>query len=350
MPEPDAARGPDRPRRTRARAAPVYLVTGDRVLAEPAAERLAAAAAEKRRLCSRAPPPPFLPRPAAGRPAHLRPVRRRQGRAGGRDRRPRRQDRRRHLPRPGGGGSAPLGGDGLSAAERRAALRLLQAIRLFDLDPYRGDPAARPGPAPGLGVQGGERPALEEEGRGDPGRPGGDARPPPGPPSSRASPRRRSPSSRRWSARACRRATCWCWPRAPWRRTTRSLEALAGHKAVLGAGPGRVREGDWSGLDELTAELARQTGVTIDRPALAALARRTLRGGSGWGTSPPPRPTPPPASPASTGSSRTSPPAWAATGSLPSWWRRRSRTGARRTCSRSSTRWGRAGAPRPWTG
>ena len=35
------------------------------------------------------------------------------------------------------------GGDGnLTVPERRSALRLVQALRLFDLDPYAGDPAA----------------------------------------------------------------------------------------------------------------------------------------------------------------------------------------------------------------
>jgi len=43
-----------------------------------------------------------------------------------------------------------------------------------------------------------------------------------------------------------------------------------------------ARDGAWEGVDLLTAELARQTGVAIERDAMGELARRTLRKESGW--------------------------------------------------------------------
>ncbi len=43
------------------------------------------------------------------------------------------------------------------------------------------------------------------------------------------------------------------------------------------------RGGDWQGLGELVSELERETGISIERPALMELARRTLRGTGGFG-------------------------------------------------------------------
>lgn len=66
------------------------------------------------------------------------------------------------------------------------------------------------------------------------------------------------------------------------------VAALAGRGAVVDAGRlGAGREGAFTGLDRLTAELARETGVRIEPDAAAELARRSLRvedsrrGGSG---------------------------------------------------------------------
>lgn len=46
-------------------------------------------------------------------------------------------------------------------------------------------------------------------------------------------------------------------------------------------------KGGWEGLDDVAAELERETGAAIERDALAELARRTLKRGSDWGSSRP---------------------------------------------------------------
>lgn len=54
-------------------------------------------------------------------------------------------------------------------------------------------------------------------------------------------------------------------------------KALAQRRAVVEAGAVTVERGKFGGLEELAAELERETGVGIDGAALEALARRTLR-------------------------------------------------------------------------
>ena len=56
------------------------------------------------------------------------------------------------------------------------------------------------------------------------------------------------------------------------------LEPLARRDALVAAGEVTAEKGKFGGLGSLAAELEGETGVAIDRPALEALARRTLKG------------------------------------------------------------------------
>lgn len=61
------------------------------------------------------------------------------------------------------------------------------------------------------------------------------------------------------------------------------LEALTRREAVVFAGEVTAGKGGFDGLQALASELERETGVEIDRAALSALARRTLRFAEGFG-------------------------------------------------------------------
>ncbi|MEO8197010.1 MAG: hypothetical protein ABI689_09835 [Thermoanaerobaculia bacterium] len=61
------------------------------------------------------------------------------------------------------------------------------------------------------------------------------------------------------------------------------LEALTRREAVVFAGEITAGKGGFNGLSALASELQRETGVEIDRAALAALASRTLRFEEGFG-------------------------------------------------------------------
>ena len=61
------------------------------------------------------------------------------------------------------------------------------------------------------------------------------------------------------------------------------LEALTRREAVVFAGEVTAGKGGFDGLAALASELLRETGVEIDRAALSALARRTLRFAEGFG-------------------------------------------------------------------
>ncbi len=175
----------------------------------------------------------------------------------------------------------PFAGEGrnLSAKERQAAARLLQALRLFDIDPYLGGAAERIAELPDWSLEGasGRRKAKK----------GGDE----------------LQAGLAALLEAARREDLQGWAEG-------SAAALAegvrkglpqGHALVLAeraVAPGhpildlleersaivRLAEiesdrGGWQGLDTLAGELARQTGVGIAGDAMAELARRTLRQG-----------------------------------------------------------------------
>ncbi|MFP3940411.1 MAG: hypothetical protein ACLF0P_08905 [Thermoanaerobaculia bacterium] len=176
------------------------------------------------------------------------------------------------------------GGD-LSRADRQSAVRLLQAIRLFDLDPYDGEPEAVLSHLPAWAFQGA---------------------------SGRRS-KKKAEEIREGLAgllEAARRAELQGFAQEEVSELAAVVrEGLpAGHALVLAessvakdhpvvaaleerkavvrvAAVESGREG-WKGLPELARELAGQIGVAIDRAALDALAARTLRGGSGFGSQP----------------------------------------------------------------
>jgi DNA polymerase III delta subunit len=274
-------------RATSGAGGPVYLVTGDRVLAEPAAERLASAVAEKA----------GCPVETHRRPPRLAPIlgdlrtfalfapakvvlavetgalADRSAAATFLD------DAAEALPL-----GERAGGD-LSQAERRAAVRLLQAIRLFDLDPYQGEPAAVLSQLPDWAFSGASgrrtRKKAEEIRTGLADLLAG---------ARRAEVQGFGQEEVSDLAAVVRDGL----PEGHVLVLAESaaaaghpiVEALESRKAVLRLAKVESDREGWKGLSELAAELARQTGMGIDRPALEALARRTLRGGSGWGTSP----------------------------------------------------------------
>jgi hypothetical protein len=178
----------------------------------------------------------------------------------------------------------PLGGGELGAGERQAASRFFQVLRLFDLDPHAGDPAAVVGELPAWSLQGG---AARRRGR-------------------KARAKAEVAELRDRLAvllAAARRAAIQGWSESELSELGAVAQAglPAGHclvlveRAVSGEHPlvgtlrargavlevGRVaaERGGWQGLDLLAEELERQTGVAIARDALEELARRTLRQG-----------------------------------------------------------------------
>jgi hypothetical protein len=172
----------------------------------------------------------------------------------------------------------------LSARGREGATRLLQAIRLFDLDPYAGEPEAVLADLPAWALQGGKR-LRRSKPRGRGKRQVEDLR-----------------SGLVELLAAARAAQLAGWAEGdvaelgtvardglpPGHALVLVEDAVAAdhpivrHLAELGAvaEAGSVaseRGGGWSGLEALARELEGQTGVAITRDALAELARRTLR-------------------------------------------------------------------------
>jgi hypothetical protein len=175
----------------------------------------------------------------------------------------------------------PVAADGppLSARERQAASRLLQALHLFDINPYTGEPERALAELPVWVLEGGKarkakrgkkqveelrsslaglleaarREGLQGTGEGDlmelsevvrTGLPPGHA------------------------LVLAESAVAADHP------IVRLLEERG---AVLGVGRVESDRGSWQGLELLTGELERQTGVAIASDALSELARRTLR-------------------------------------------------------------------------
>ncbi len=185
--------------------------------------------------------------------------------------------------------AVPLaGGDDLSPGERRAAVRLLQAIRLFDFDPYRGDPAAVLERLPDWAFQGAKGTGGRSRARG-----------------------KKQVETLRQDLAPLLAAARAAGIEGMGEDEVSELAAVIrdglpeGHVLVLAessvaadhpvvvtlgerdallrlAGVESSRDG-WKGLDGLAAELARETGVAIARDALEELARRTLRQQPGFG-------------------------------------------------------------------
>ena len=279
----DLARGP---------GSPVYLVHGDLVLAEPAAERVAAALAAAAG-CSvethRHPPglttlladlrtfslfaagkvvlavdtAVLADRDAAGdlidAAAEVAP---------------------RYSDASADAKAGEAGDASLPPRDRQAASHLLQALRLFDLDPYAGTPEEALGQLPAWALEGG-RSAKRKRGKRQvedlraglagllaaarraeiAGIGSGDL------PELAAAVREGLPPGH--ALVLAERAVAAGHP---------VVAALEERGAVVQVGELEAgRGGAWEGLDLLAAELERQTGVAIARDALAELARRTLR-------------------------------------------------------------------------
>jgi DNA polymerase III delta subunit len=180
----------------------------------------------------------------------------------------------------------PLGGDraggALSARERQAASRLLQALHLFEIDPYAGEPERAIGELPAWVLEGGKarkgggrargKKQLEElrsglagllaaarrdeiQGTGD-----GDL--------SALAEAIRSGLPGGHALVLAESALAADHP---------VVRLLAERGAAIPLGKVESERGSWAGLDLLAAELERQTGAAIAPDALTELARRTLR-------------------------------------------------------------------------
>lgn len=187
------------------------------------------------------------------------------------------------------GDALPLSqkGGGLGGREREAASRLLQALRLFGVDPFAGEPAAALAKLPGWALQGGvayrkrrqnkQRPKGEVETLRDGladllaaaraedlvGAAEGDL--------AELSAAVESGLPPGHSLILVESAAAEDHPVA---------RSLAARGALLAAGRVEAeRGGGWQGLDTIADELERQTRVAIAADALAELARRTLRQG-----------------------------------------------------------------------
>lgn len=186
----------------------------------------------------------------------------------------------------------PLGGpEALTGAAREAATRLLQVLRLFELDPSSGEPERLLGELPAWVFQGG---ASFRRGRAGRGRG-----------------RKQAEELRRGCAEllaAAREAGLEGWMAGEIGELAAAVERglPEGHCLVLAerlvaqdhpvarllAERGvaveaghveRDRRGRWHGLDALARELAAESGVEAEPAALAELARRTLRQGERGG-------------------------------------------------------------------
>ena len=272
-------------------AAPVYVVAGDLVLGQPAAERLARALAERagcepeihRR------PPKLVPLLDDLRTYSLFAAAKvilavdtavladREAAADLVD------DAEAALPLSGTGGE-------LAPRERQGASRLLQALRLFAIDPDRGSPEEALAGLPDWALGGGGAFRKRRGGRGRTKRQAGELR-----------------EGLAALLAAAREAGLAGWAEGDLAELAAVVDGglPPGHSLVLAersvaadnpvvAGLTRRglvvevgtieadRGGGWQGLDLLAAELARQTGVAIAPDALTELARRTLRQEGDW--------------------------------------------------------------------
>jgi DNA polymerase III delta subunit len=183
--------------------------------------------------------------------------------------------------------SLPVSGDSqaLTARERQAASRLFQALHLFDLDPYAGAPEQILGELPAWVLEGGtSRRSKGSRARGK----------------KQVEELRTSlvgllEAARREGITGAGQSDLSALADALRgglpdghalvlaERTAAAdhpvVKLLAERKGVLAVGSVEVAEkgGGWQGLDLLAQELERQTGVTIATDAMAELARRTLR-------------------------------------------------------------------------
>ncbi len=182
--------------------------------------------------------------------------------------------------------SLPLGsGDDLSTDERRAAGRLLQALRLYELDPYAGSVEELLGRMPEKAFQGGTSHRRKT--------------------GNRARGKRQVAGLKEGLAQLLGRARALelvGWAENDLAELGRLVEGglPPGHTLVLVERSAAAqhplvrtldrrdalvvletvdqnRRGSWEGLESIVRQLESETGVGIDRPALDELARRTLQ-------------------------------------------------------------------------
>jgi len=176
---------------------------------------------------------------------------------------------------------------GLGPRERPAASRLLQALRLFGVDPLQGEPAAAIAALPGWALEGGEAYRKRRAGRKRP-----------------KSEAEKLEEGLAGLLRAAReegivgyaegdlaelgailsgglpRGHALVLAESSAAASHPLVEALAERQAILDVGAVEAeRGGGWQGVERLAEELERQTGVAVTRDGLAELVRRTLRQG-----------------------------------------------------------------------
>lgn len=176
-----------------------------------------------------------------------------------------------------GGGDRPL-----SARERQAASRLLQALHLFDLDPYAGAPEKAVAGLPAWVLEGGK--ARRGGGRGRSKKQVEELR---AGLTGLLEAARREEIQGTGDSDLSELAEVVRGGLPPGHALVLAESAVAADHpvvrlleergAVLGLGRVESDRGSWQGLDLLAQELERQTGVAITADALAELARRTLR-------------------------------------------------------------------------
>ncbi len=177
----------------------------------------------------------------------------------------------------------------LTNKERQAASRLLQTLRLFELNPLAGDPETVVSELPDWSLAGAKKGNAKRRSRTK--RQMTDLRQG----LSDLLQRARDAELAGWSEHEISRLAEALHEGLPKNHTLilaeRSvakghplLDSLTERQAVASVGEIAVEgKGGWQGLDLLTHELEQQTGVGISREARAELARRTLRQTSGWG-------------------------------------------------------------------
>lgn len=266
------------------RIEPLYLVSGDRVVAEPAAERIASAAAEAigcevdvyRRPVELSPVLADLRTLSLFGAGKVALVIESRVLADSRDVADLIDD---------AGEALPLTGEDLTTEGRRAAGLLLQALRLFEVDPYAATPQEALGQLPAWAFQGGS--TYRRKSR------------------NRARGKRQAEDLKNGVTEllaAARAAELEGWaetelaelsqlvagglpPNHTMILVERSVAAdhplvanIAGAGAWLETGEIEVAKGGrWEGLKTVSAELERDTGVAIRPDALEELARRTLQ-------------------------------------------------------------------------
>jgi DNA polymerase-3 subunit delta len=184
------------------------------------------------------------------------------------------------------------GEDALSPSERQAASRLLQVLRLFQIDPHAGSVGEVIGELPDEALQGGQRPGagrarkrskarVEELGAG----------------LAELLESARVNELQGWGESDLVDLAALIQDGLPAghslvlaeRSVARDqpvVQALEERGAVISVGRVKSERGRWQGVEELAQELREQTGVAIEDEALQEMARRTLRqeGGGRFGS------------------------------------------------------------------